>query len=86
MLTVFIDGSSNWKAAYVIGSHVYSLEFPQCFTNIWIMCCSHCLGNVEKNQAFNYYTDSQYIAHGLQLLEKFPFLDIANSQFLQLFL
>jgi hypothetical protein len=50
------------------------------------MCCSHCLGNVEKNQAFNYYTDSQYIAHGLQLLEKFPFLDIANSQFLQLFL
>jgi hypothetical protein len=37
-----------------------------------------------KNPAFNLYTDSQYIAHGLQLLETVPFLDIANSQILQL--
>jgi hypothetical protein len=33
-----------------------------------------------KTQAFNLYTDSQYIAHGLQLLEIVPFLDTANSQ------
>ena len=39
-----------------------------------------------KNQAFNLYTDSQYIAHGLQLLEIVPFLDTANFQFLQLFM
>ena len=39
-----------------------------------------------KNQAFNLYTDSQYIAHGLQLLEIVPFLDTANSQILQLFM
>ena len=39
-----------------------------------------------KNQAFNLYTDSQYIAHGLQLLEIVPFLDTANSQILKLFI
>jgi hypothetical protein len=27
ILTVFTDSSSNGEAAYVIGSHVYSLEF-----------------------------------------------------------
>ena len=39
-----------------------------------------------KKQVFNLYTDSQYIAHGLQLLEIVPFLDTANSQILQLFI
>jgi hypothetical protein len=39
-----------------------------------------------KNQAFNLYTNSQHIAHGLQLLETVPFLDTANSQILQLFI
>ena len=39
-----------------------------------------------KGQAFNLYTDSQYIAHGLQLLLTVPFLDMGNSQILQLFL
>jgi hypothetical protein len=38
-----------------------------------------------KNQAFDLYTDSQYIAHDLQL-ETVPFLDTANSQILQLFM
>ena len=31
---VFTDSSSKGKVACVIGSYVYSLEFPQCFTNI----------------------------------------------------
>jgi hypothetical protein len=38
-----------------------------------------------KNQAFNLYADSQYIAHGFQLLKTVPFLDTPNSQILQLF-
>jgi hypothetical protein len=38
------------------------------------------------NQAFNFYTNNQYIAHGLQLLELVPFLDTANSQILKLFI
>jgi hypothetical protein len=37
-------------------------------------------------QTFNLYTDSQYIAHGLWLLEIVPILDAAYSQNLQLFL
>ena len=39
-----------------------------------------------KNHAFNLYTDSQYIVHGLQLHETVPFLDTANSQILQFFM
>ena len=36
------------------------------------------------NQALNLHIDSQYIAHGLQLLETVPFLDTTNSHILQL--
>ena len=39
-----------------------------------------------KNQAFILYTYGQCIAHGLKLLEIVPFIDIANSQILQLFI
>ena len=39
-----------------------------------------------KDQALSLYTDSQYIAHGLQLLEIVCFLDTANPQILQLFM
>lgn len=39
-----------------------------------------------KIQAFNLYTDSQYTALGLQLLETVAFLDTATSQILQLFM
>jgi hypothetical protein len=31
--TVFTNCSSNGRETYVIGSHVYSLEFQPCFTN-----------------------------------------------------
>jgi hypothetical protein len=34
-----------------------------------------------KNQAINLYTDRQYIAHGLQLLETVPFLDMLILKF-----
>ena len=39
-----------------------------------------------KNQAFNFYTYSQYIAYDLQLLEIALLLDTSNSQILQLFI
>ena len=43
VLTVFTDGSSNGKAAYVIESQVHSLEFSPCFsTNNRTTCCGCC--------------------------------------------
>ena len=84
MLTVFTDGSSNGKAEYVIGSHVHSLEFPPA-SQIIELCIIATVFDMLKNQAFNLYTDSQYIAHGLQLLETVPLLDTPNFQILQLF-
>jgi hypothetical protein len=82
VLTVFIYGSSNEKAAYVIGSHVYSLDFPTS-AQINELCATATVFEMFKNQAFSLYTDSQYIASDLQLLETFPFLDASNSQILQ---
>ena len=83
---VFIDSSSKGKVACVIGSYVYSLEFPPASAQIIELHAVATVFEMLKNQAFNLYTDSQYIAHGLQLLEIVPFLDTANSQILQLFM
>ena len=86
VLTVFTDGSLNRKAAYVIGSHVHSLEFPSASAQIIELHAVAAVFEMSRNQAFNLCTDNQYIVHGLQLLETVPFLDTANSQILQLFM
>jgi hypothetical protein len=52
------------REAYVIGSHVHSLEFPRA-SQIIELCAVATVFEMLKNQAFNMYTDSQYIAHGL---------------------
>jgi hypothetical protein len=75
VLTVFTDGSLNKKAAYVIGSHVHSLEFPSASAQIIELCAVAAVFEMLKNQTFHLYTGSQYIAHGahgLQLLEIVP--------------
>ena len=73
MLTIFTDGLFNEKAVYVIGSHVYSLEFPSTSVQTIELCIIATVFEMLKNQGFNLYTDSEYIAHGLQLLEIVPF-------------
>ena len=64
----------------MIGSHVHSLEFPPASAQIIELHTVAADFEMLKNQTFNLYTGSQYIAHGLQLLETFPFLDTGNSQ------
>jgi hypothetical protein len=54
-LTVFTDASSNGKAAYVIGSHVHSLEFPLTLAQIIELCAVAAVFEMLKNQAFNLY-------------------------------
>jgi hypothetical protein len=57
MPTVFIDSSSKGKAAYVIRSHVHSLEFPPASQIIELLAVVTVF-EMLKNQAFNLYTDS----------------------------
>ena len=57
------------RETYVIGSHVYSLEFPSTSAQIIELCAVATVFEILKNQAFILNIDSQYIAHGLQLLE-----------------
>jgi hypothetical protein len=73
-------------AGYVTESHVHSLECSSASAQIIKLCAVAVVFEMLKNQTFNLYTDSQYITHGLQLFETVPFLDTANSQFLQLFM
>ena len=73
MLTVVTDGSFNGKVAYVIGSHVYSLEYPSASAQIIELHAVATVFEILKNLAFNLYIDIQYIIHGLQLLEIVPF-------------
>ena len=58
VLTVFTDGSSNRKAAYVIGSHAHSLEFPPPLAQIIELHAVAAVFEMLKKQAFNLYTDS----------------------------
>ena len=73
VLTIFTDGSSNGKALYEIGSHVHSLEFLPASAQIIVLHAVAAILNVLKNQAFNLCTISQYITHGLKLLETVPY-------------
>ena len=52
----------------MIGSHVYSLEFPSTSAQIIELHAVAAVFEMLKISTFNLYTDSQYIAHGLQLL------------------
>ena len=73
VLTIFTDGSSNGKALYVIGSHVNSLEFLPASAQIIVLHAVGAVFEMLKNQAFNLCTISQYITHGLKLLETVPY-------------
>ena len=73
VLTIFTDGSSNGKALYVIGSHVNSLEFLPASAQIIVLHAVAAIFEMLKNQAFNLCTISQYITHGLKLLETVPY-------------
>ena len=73
VLTIFTDGSSNGKALYKIGSHVHSLEFLPASAQIIVLHAVAAVFEMLKNQAFNLCTISQYITHGLKLLETVPY-------------
>ena len=73
VLTIFTDGSSNGKALYEIGSHVHSLEFLPASAQIIVLHAVAAVFEMLKNQAFNLCTISQYITHGLKLLETVPY-------------
>ena len=66
----------------MIGSQVHSLDYPPASAQIIELGAIAAVFEILKNQAFNSYTNNQYIAHGLQLLETVPFSDTANSQIL----
>ena len=73
VVTIFTDGSSNGKALYEIGSHVHSLEFLPASEQIIVLHAVAAIFEMLKNQAFNLCTISQYITHGLKLLETVPY-------------
>jgi hypothetical protein len=74
------------REVYVIGSHVYSFEFPPASAQIIELCdVASVLKCWKKRSSFNLYTYSQYI-YWLTVAEIGSFLDTANSPILQLFM
>ena len=59
--------------AVEIGSHVHSLEFLPASAQIIVLHAVAAVFEMLKNQAFNLCTISQYITHGLKLLETVPY-------------
>ena len=63
-LIIFTDGLFNGKAAHVVRSLVYSLEFPPFITQITDLHPEVTVFEMLTNQGLNLYTDIQYIVHG----------------------
>ena len=83
--TVFMDGSSNGTAAYVITGQKTIFHTPAASAQVVELRAVASVFDVMKDKRFNLYTDSQYIAKALPLLETVACIDTANNQVQELF-
>ena len=83
--TVFTDGSSNGTAAYVITGQKTIFHTPAASAQVVELRAVASVFDVMKDKRFNLYTDSQYIAKALPLLETVACIDTANNQVQELF-
>ena len=83
--TVFTDGSSNGTAVYVITGQKTIFHTPAASAQVVELRAVASVFDVMKDKRFNLYTDSQYIAKALPLLETVACIDTANNQVQELF-
>lgn len=79
-LNIFTDGSSNGTAVYIIeGNKPYVLKTPSASAQIVELRAVAAVFAAVLNAAFNLYTDSQYTAKALPILESVSYIHTANS-------
>ena len=84
-VAIFIDGSSNGKAAYVINDTVTSW-FTGCSSAQEVELCAVCAVLQHfASKPLNVFSDSHYVIRALNQLETVPFIYTVNSMIQQLF-
>ena len=84
-VTVFTDGSSNGKAAYVINDTVTSW-FTGCSSAQEVeLCAVFAVLQHFASEPLNDFSDSHYVVRALNQLETVPFIHTVNSVIQQLF-
>ena len=79
-LTVFIDGSKNGRASFVIGNQASHINTPYASAQLVEL-----RGALEVfktiNTSFNLYSDSHYVVRALQVLEVVPIIQPSSPAF-----
>ena len=84
-VTIFTDGSSNGKAAYVINDNVISW-FTGCSSAQEVeLCAVFAVLQHFASEPLNVFSDSHYVVRALNQLETVPFIHTVNSVIQQLF-
>lgn len=83
-LLVFIDGSKNGKASYVINDKAYSIDTPYRSAQMVELYAAFTIFQLIRHQEFNLFSDSQYVVRALQVLEMVPTIQPSTPTF-QLF-
>lgn len=85
-LTIFTDGSSNGRFAYTVNNETIQILSSPTSAQIVELRAVAAVFEAYSNVTFNLYTDSQYIANALPLLETVATIQTANPGIQQLFL
>lgn len=67
-MTVFIDGSKNGKASYVVKDQAFSVNTPYASAQLVELYSALEVFKLV-NQSFNLFSDSHYVVRALQVLE-----------------
>ncbi|XP_012892228.1 PREDICTED: endogenous retrovirus group K member 11 Pol protein-like [Dipodomys ordii] len=79
--TIFIDGSKNGKAAYVLNKQQHVIE--TCFKSAQLveLFAAITVFDKYKDSPFNLYSDSKYVVGALQTLEMVPIIQPTTPTF-----
>lgn len=83
-MLIFIDGSKNGKASYVINDQAYSIDTPYRSAQMVELYAAFTIFQLIRHQEFNLFSDSQYVVRALQVLEMVPTIQPSTPTF-QLF-
>lgn len=82
--TVFIDGSKNGRAAYVIDEQSYCVKTPFESAQLVELYAALCVFENLFDSPFNMYSDSRYVVGALNVLEMVPVIQ-PNTPTFQMF-
>lgn len=83
-MVIFIDGSSNGRASYVLNNQVYPIDTPYRSAPLVELFAAFTVFSLFSQVEFNLFSDSHYVLRALQILEMVPTIQPITPTF-QLF-